>query len=148
MLIDGLKSHDAAARKAATQLVASIGFTSNEKPPALIEAVHQAWLDEPDEHLRVDMGLAMSRFQTPLVHDAVRRGLSSDRSEILGDSAAFVDWSGMKAAEFPAVYDRLVAAAHAQNLSLEDQRAGPLISRPKLGDPRSSCSWSDSGLGN
>jgi len=109
VLIEALDRTDYASRKAASELAAMIGFTSHEKPEALIQKLEHGWLKEEDEHLRYDIGLAMARFQTPEVHAAVKRGLWSDRAEIVGDSARLVDWSDMRpASRFPEVYDRLV----------------------------------------
>jgi len=109
VLIEALDQADYASRKAASELAAMIGFTSHEKPEALIQRLEQQWLKEEHEHLRYDIGLAMARFQTPEVHAAVKRGLWSDRAEIVADSARLVDWSDMRpASRFPEVYDRLV----------------------------------------
>jgi len=109
VLIEALDRADYASRKAASELAAVIGYTSHEKPEALIQKLEHGWLKEENEHLRRDIGLAMARFQTPEVHATVKRGLWSDRAELVGDSAGLVDWSGMRpASRFPEIYDRLV----------------------------------------
>jgi uncharacterized protein (TIGR03067 family) len=99
IIIDGLSDKSPVVRSCAATLGDLIGFCSDEKPESLIIALRDAWLQEQNEHvrldignLRLDIGLAMCRFSSPIVLKALSDGLRSDRTEIVSDSAALMDW--------------------------------------------------------
>ncbi|MBC7819138.1 MAG: HEAT repeat domain-containing protein, partial [Planctomycetaceae bacterium] len=93
VIIEGLKDKEPSVRACAAKLADVIGLCSAERPELLIIALRDGWLSEPEANLRLDIGLAMARFSTPLVLDAVSQGLRSDRLEIVSDAAALVDWT-------------------------------------------------------
>ena len=116
VIIEGLQSDNRWHRYAAVQLADTVGFCSRETPRELIRSLHEHWLAEENEHLRGSFAGALVRYQTPFVKNAIRRGLWSDRLEIVGDCAGRVAACGMRpAAKFPEIYDRLVELSHEKN---------------------------------
>ncbi len=91
VLIAALNHRDTEQREMATKLADIVGLCSTEKPEALIVALRDRWLSEPEANVRVEIGSAMSRFASPIVNEAVLKGLRSERLDILGDAAAFMD---------------------------------------------------------
>ena len=92
VLSGGLTDEDAGVRACAARLADVIGMYTAEKPDLLVVALRDRWLTETDASLRLSMGLAMCRFSTPVVLDAISNGLRSDRLEIVSEAAALVDW--------------------------------------------------------
>jgi len=88
VLVKGLKDTDKAARRAAVRLAGMIGFVTKARPKTLVEALEKAWLADPDDWLRYETAVAFGRYDTAALRAAIRKGLWSDREEIVGDSAA------------------------------------------------------------
>lgn len=116
ILIKALNEQDPNIRRSAINLSEIIGFCSDEKPEALIVALRDAWLSETDDRLRSNIGLAMSRFGTPFVIQAISDGLRSDRLEIVSEAAGLVDWIPIERTNATqADFDRLVELTHHEN---------------------------------
>jgi beta-lactamase regulating signal transducer with metallopeptidase domain/WD40 repeat protein/HEAT repeat protein len=92
VIVTALSDKAPLVRSCAAKLADVIGLTSGERPEPLIVALRDAWLTEADANLRLDIGLAMTRFSTPLVLQALSEGLRSDRLEIVSDAAGLIDW--------------------------------------------------------
>jgi HEAT repeat protein len=86
IIIEALDDRQKAVRRVAVELAGRIGMETAAKPPELIQALERRWLKEPDDWLRSETAVSFSRFDTPEVRRAIRRGLESMDEGILVDS--------------------------------------------------------------
>ncbi|MFN0130745.1 MAG: M56 family metallopeptidase [Verrucomicrobiales bacterium] len=109
VIVAALSDKERLVRSCAAKLADIIGLCSSERPEPLIVALRDAWLSEADANLRLDIGLAMARFSTPLVLQTFSDGLRSERLDIVSDSAALMDWVDIEFSdETRADFQRLV----------------------------------------
>lgn len=137
VIIRALNDEDASRRTCAAALADIIGFCSTEKPEELIIALRDGWLRESQTDVRLDIGLAMARFSTPLVLEAISQGLNSNREEIVSDAAALVDWTNFELNDQTrADFARLVELTHHENDRLRIRAVRSLCGKaPSLLEP-------------
>ena len=92
VLIAALKDEKPSVRLRAAMIAQTIGLCSDQRPELLIKSLHEGWSSEKEPNVRYELGFAMARLSTPFVVKAFSGGLRSDRSEIVSDSAGFLDW--------------------------------------------------------
>ncbi len=90
VIVAVLSDKEPLVRRCAAKLADIVGLCSTEKPEPLIVALRNHWLSESDANIRLDIGIAMTRFSTPLVVEAILKGLRSDRVEIVSDAVGLM----------------------------------------------------------
>ncbi|MFM9962446.1 MAG: M56 family metallopeptidase [Planctomycetaceae bacterium] len=122
VIVAALSDKEPLVRHCAAKLADVIGLCSAERPAALIVALRDHWLIESDANIRLDIGLAMARFSTPLVLEAISSGLRSERPEIVSDAAALMDWVQIELNDKTrADFERLVELTHHENNQLRNR---------------------------
>ena len=139
ILIEGFEDRERGTKACAISLANMVGMFCKDAPERLIVALRDHWLTEADANLRLDIGLAMARFSTPLVLEAISQGLHSDRIEIVSDAAALVDWVKIEVNDKTRPdFARLVELTHHQNDQLRRRAVrslrgkGPELLAPEL----------------
>ncbi len=126
-LIAGLVDPNPAARRAAVELAGMVGMVTDYNPDELIDTLKTAWLAEPDDWLRDETGVALSRYDTPEVRQAIVEGLNSDRPELIGDAAYMLGFTRIaNTPENRAIFQRLVELTHHQDDRIRRRAANAL----------------------
>jgi HEAT repeat protein len=91
---DGLSDPDAAVRSVAIELADKIGRETDLALPGLVSALLDRTLDEELSDLRRDVWVALSRFATEQVRDAVSSALLSDDTDLIRGAMTALHISG------------------------------------------------------
>lgn len=136
VLIRYLSDPDKVARSTAVKIADELGFTTKAKPAKLLEALEKRWHVEPDDRLRYNTVFALSRFDTPAVTRAIKKGLWSDREQIVGDCASLAGghaWSRMRGPEKDDIDARLLELTAHENDRIRRGSFRALVKRaPRL----------------
>lgn len=109
VLIAGLRDQDKATRRAAAEIAGMMGMAAPYTPKGLIAQLHKSWLTEPDDWLRGEIFIALCRYSSPIVPQAIKEGLESKNEVMLANAADYIGPLIITAPEKKdAVYDRLV----------------------------------------